>query len=381
MVMENQPLDQSDTAQLPESKPPTRKKSTPLTIDVVWGKLRIQKTVRNGKLKKSYLNLLQTFRDRGRQDFWKAIIKGDTTLETLWEQQKKGELDGVVVVSSVIPLKPSMDKWLVANGDLKPKTKEGYKDHMDLLFKGVSATASIDDLEEIVKNKKLKYSAAKKATTFNRMRAIAMSYYETLYGKYSPQWSKIAAIQVLKVDPKASIKHKGEPRRVVDMMRVCKAMREPYGRYMWTMAVTGMSTSEYFDYGHTVYPDGVHIHGEKNTHRDRRIPIVDADIVAPERSAQITRDWLKKIEPRWQLGDGRKCFQHWCEEAGVEWTRSEIYAGHKPRNQQQFYTWHDTDDFRDGDALLLRNFIAAEIAKGYEPKPIPKPAPSIFSKS
>lgn len=115
-------------------------------------------------------------------------------------------------------------------------------------------------------------------------------------------------------------------------------------------------------------PDGVHIHGQKNEWRDR-ISLLVEPLEQPTSQKQRCKIWLKEVEPTWQLTDGRRSFQFWCEDAGINQTQVDIYAGHKPQGLQQVYAEHDTAPHRVSDAQILREYIKQKVADAKAPKP------------
>ena len=137
------------------------------------------------------------------------------------------------------------------------------------------------------------------------------------------------------------------------------------------MCLMGTGTSEYLKDGFTVGDYWVTIHGKKNANRTRRTLLVYDGLVHPKPDRKPLDEALHAIQEDWLLYDGRRCFAHWCEMAGIPLIRIKAYMGHVAGNISELYRRHEVDNYLVSDAELLRTYIEAN----KKPKEAPKPKP------
>jgi hypothetical protein len=357
-------------------------------IDQYFAGIRVQRMVSNRSLKKSYISMLEGLAARGLTDQIKAIAANRLDINDAWQSYRRNKSDRVVVVEHLIPAETAFQDFL-DRSQLSEGSKRSYRQHFGLLLRNGepipepdAATGkipqngkrrpTIDQIPKLVEDFRVTCLQTENITTFKNARAAALSFAKHTTKKYSPLWFAIAEIPPLEAiddysDPDRVNKHKGEARGVADMFRVCRAMREPYGRYLWDMSISGMRTSEYFMTPFTLLDNGIDVRGKKNKWA-KRVTLLVEPIKKPERTLQIMRDWLREVEPTWHPYDGRRSFCKWCEDSGIAWTRAEMYAGHKNKNTHMIYTRSDTEPYRDADAELFRSYIRRSLEAAKQPK-------------
>jgi integrase len=163
------------------------------------------------------------------------------------------------------------------------------------------------------------------------------------------------------------------PRDVQDVMQ---RLPDGVGDMLWTMALHGLGPKEYLFDGIRVEGDGLHIRGQKHEHRDRVVPLVvkPAPVVIP--SYRRLYELIKKAsDKQMRPYDLRRSYSRWLLGAGVISNRAKMYQGHTTQDQTDTYAFHDARDFLKADALLLQNWLEAEL-QASTPSPVSSKIPT-----
>jgi integrase len=317
--------------------------------------------------------MLSVLYDQGRSDLIAAMKSGKLPMMQVYTAYRQGEIERLPSVDQLIPLVGALSSF-AENYECSDKHRETLWTFHNYAKKHAPADAKVPALPDTLKT--LRVILSDSPTMFNRIRAAALAFVRSHYGKGSKLWLAVAQVETLKVTPKV-IKH---PATVAEMVELTAKMpttiwrhwkQEPcdFAGMAWTMATTGMRTVvEYFD-GEWAKKSGfLEIGTGKKDKALRRVPLIREPVEA-ECDYQAFADAIHEATSGQMTPyDLRRTYANWLEAAEIPRTRRMIYMGHGAVDITGRYEWHEVKAFLAEDAEKVKGWLDAEIAKAQAAK-------------
>jgi len=272
------------------------------------------------------------------------------------------------------PIRKTIEEWLDGY-EVKDNTKRGYRSHLAGFYKKVSATDTVRDIPERLEQFRKLCQRRGIQRSFNHVRTALLAFARSEYKRRSHLYEAIRELEPLPVTQKL----KNEAVEVSRIAEFTKGIPAPYQNIIWGMCYSGMRIGEFYEAEGSRWEatkDRLNVfkdepgHGNKGYTRTVPLPF---PLTKPERSQKSLRRVIaahnaqhsakkSKITPH----TFRKCFVHWCSEAGIPLARRKAYVGHAAQTITDIYEKHDVDKYLGGDADALRKFI--EESRGDRPK-------------
>lgn len=328
------------------------------------GRIQRRSGTDSAKMLSAYNAMLDSFDTAPRKvNLLRGIKDGHLKIGTVYEKFVAGELDNIVSVGQLVPAEKAIETWLDGNKELAKASIGTYRRHLAqvLKMKPGAVVSELPDALQLFRDNAYEHGHRE---MFKCAKQACLSFARS-YGKDNPLAVALKKVEGFK---HSSAKPRGSARSVVDVLRVVKAMRAPYGQQFWTCCMTGLRTAEMFEYGFTVHDNYVHIHGRKTPNADRRVPLMQSELQPPGVDEKAPQRALKEIEKDWQWYDARRSYSHWLEMARVPQSRISAYMGHRPLTQTADYQKHDPTAYFDEDADAFTAYIEKCIADVGKPK-------------
>jgi hypothetical protein len=146
-----------------------------------------------------------------------------------------------------------------------------------------------------------------------------------------------ADLQGLKTFPIARNHRTNEYWSPRDVKNILARLPDDVGSMCWTMATHGIGPKEMMHDGICVEGNGLRIKGQKNSHRDRIVPLVEPPAPVALTSYKNLLVWMTRAsDGRMFPYDLRRCYPRWLQEAMVPYHRVKMYQGHAPQDQTDF---------------------------------------------
>jgi len=314
---------------------------------------------------KTYVKILQTMDEL-------YNVGNLTTLESIRDRVispiellVKVKDQGVHVVQNVdnsATLIPSIWEWLETY-DIKEATRRGYKSHLEGFVNSCKGTDTIRDLP--ARLEKYRKTCQKKGIhrSFNQCRAVLMAFTKSQFKRKSQVYQDVREIDTLNVVRKVM----NDAVSVLDIVKFTSQMKPEYSEMVWSLCYSGMRKGEYLSENDTEWViEGDRLKVLKNNpgHGNKgftRISILPFPIEVPKRGEKQFRREIDRANTLCQLNVTphtlRKCFSHWCSEAGIPWVRKNAYMGHVNNTISDIYEKHDVERFLKEDAEKFRGYV------------------------
>jgi hypothetical protein len=312
--------------------------------------------------------MLTALYQQGRLDLLLAMRTRKVPMMQVYDAYRRGELEALPSVDQLIPLVKALESF-ATNYECGDKHRETLWTLHAKVKAAAASDAKVPALPDVMKG--LKVTLAGTPTMFNRLRAAALAFVRSQYGKGSKLWLAVAQVEPLKVVPKV-IKH---PATVAEMLTMCAKLPTTMRRQnaevkvdmagmCWTLATSGMRTVvEYFDGEWAKKAGFLEIGTGKKDKAVRRVPLIREPVEA-QCDVQALRDAMEKAtDGQMTPYDLRRTYANWLESAGVPRTRRFIYLGHGAVDITGRYEWHEVKAFLAEDAAKVTAWLDAEIAK------------------
>lgn len=274
------------------------------------------------------LNSMLTTLYESRRDIIRALLARRLTVLEVWDRFRVGNLgDLPLSAEMMMPLAESMEAWKdrLKNRKGEPaslKHKEGIQLSINHLTRHGATVGALPDALAACKDELL---PAKKRT-YQLRRVHALGFLRDLKGIGRHHQLYFDVANVADVQVKAS-RQKGMS--IAAFRERIKPLDQRTTAEAWAMAGTGMRPGEYLAHHFTVRPDRVEVRGTKNDSAVR-VTLHVAPVQGPFRQYRAMWQALNAVGLRPHTL--RRCFSHWCEEAGIPLTRIKAYMGHSQRS-------------------------------------------------
>lgn len=309
--------------------------------------------------------MLDALYGQGRLDLLAAMKSRKVPMMQVYSAYRLGDLESLPTVEQLIPLVGAL-KAFAENYDCSDKHRQTLWTLHNYAEKHAASDAKVPALPDVLKALRV----IVKPTMFNRLRAAALAFVRSHYGKRSKLWLGVAQVETLKVTPTV-IKH---PATVAEMLELCERLPTTMNRdnkdipvdmagMAWTLATTGMRTEvEYFDEEWAVKSGFLEIGTGKKDKAIRRVPLI-REPVAPQCAVKVFREAIKAAtDGQMTPYDFRRTYVNWLEAAGIQRTRRKLYLGHGAIDITGQYEWHEVKAFLAEDAEKVKGWLDAEIA-------------------
>ena len=272
---------------------------------------------------------------------------------------------GVHVVQTVdnsATLIPSIWEWLETY-DIKEATRRGYRSHLEGFANSCRATDTIRDLpDRLNKYRKL---CQKKGIhrSFNQCRAAMMAFTKSEFKRRSQVYQEVREVENLSVVRKVM----NDAVSVLDIITLTSQMKSEYSDMVWALCYSGMRVGEYFRQNDTDWvTESASLKVIKNNpgHGNKgftRFSILPFRLDNPQRGEKQFRREITAANIRHRMRvtphTFRKCFSHWCSEAGIPRVRKNAYMGHVNNTISDLYEKHDVERFLNEDAGKLKTYV------------------------
>lgn len=326
------------------------------------GKIRVASGTKDPNTYLAILKAMDGVYNAGNLDTLESLRdKVITPLELLQSVKKSGVHKVININTSVLLIQTILD-WL-EHHNIKETTRRGYKSHLDLFFKTCKATDTIKDLTK-------KFEAYRKvcikkdtARSFNQCRAALLAFAKSEYKKKSSIYIDLSDIEVLPVKKKL----KNDAVGVEDVVTFTSVLEDPFPQIIWDMCYTGLRISEYLETLDTTWEvkvDRIEVTNNNVGHGNKggnRIVMLPYHVDKPTRKHQAIRRAFIRAKKATGISltphSTRKCFDHWCNEAGISDVRIKAYMGHQSMSITQMYRKHEVDSHLASDAKLFKDYV------------------------
>ena len=325
----------------------------------------------------TYLEIRQMMDDLynvGNFDTLKAIQAKTVLPIVVLSQTKNKGIKTSITADLNKPILETIYRWLDTTSEIKDSTKNSYRGQIksfeQVVLKSDTMMVLLERLKKYRKSKQQKYHE-----TFNKTKAVLMSFVKDTYGKTSHLYFEIQNVEHLKrIRPK--IQHGLE---VSDIVSLTNDAPEQIAEMIWSMTYTGMRSYEYLQTNDVSWKaekvkdpisktstDSIYIHkpnpGKGNKGQSRRTlnPFPDETATASVQYRQFNR-YLKALGTT--LGQPinqtifRHTFVHWCLLSGIPRDRVDVYMGHKDLSTLGHYKGYKDHAYMDLDNETLRTYI------------------------
>ncbi len=317
---------------------------------------------------------MDDFYNVGNFDTLKAIQAKTVLPIVVLSQTKNKGIKTSITADLNKPILETIYRWLDTTSEIKDSTKNSYRGQIksfeQVVLKSDTMMVLLERLKKYRKSKQQKYHE-----TFNKTKAVLMSFVKDTYGKTSHLYFEIQNVEHLKrIRPK--IQHGLE---VSDIVSLTNDAPEQIAEMIWSMTYTGMRSYEYLQTNDVLWKaekvkdpisktstDSIYIHkpnpGKGNKGQSRRTlnPFPDETATASVQYRQFNR-YLKALETT--LGQPinqtifRHTFVHWCLLSGIPRDRVDVYMGHKDLSTLGHYKGYKDHAYMDLDNETLRTYI------------------------
>lgn len=292
-----------------------------------------------------------------------------TPLELL-ESVRQNGVNKVITVDNSQLLVPTIKRWL-ENYAVKDSTRRGYRSHLAGFLNICRATDTLKDLTPRMEQYRKVCQKKGIGVSFNHCRTALLSFTRDQFKRKSNLYLDLRDVDTLTVQKKVH----NEAVSVTEVRKFTKKMKTVHSDIVWSMCFTGLRPGEFLeedeDTTWSIEKNHVSVvktntgHGNKGGSRKTIVPF---PVVKPSRGQKSMRLAFKAARDETGMTltphSGRKCFIHWCLEAGIPETRVREYVGHEPDSVTQGYARHDVTKYLDEDAEKLRNYIK----RAYDPQ-------------
>jgi hypothetical protein len=309
--------------------------------------------------------MVSTLYDRGDHGVLIAIEDKKTTLTLVYAAWKNQALNKLPI-GGAVPFDPTAFVWLKSHS-VGEKTKKDYREYFKALCK-VRASFNVEDLPNVLRD--YRQRCEKKGTarmfnaTRNACRAFLHNYFED---KFHPLYLMVCNVKSLT----EQTKNRGQSWTVATIDNMLTKMPPHARAQFWTMCITGAGMTEY-QLGLTVEGNtAIRINGKKmrriDDRRNRRVPLIEQP--SPMLlNVQMLRRYLKEASGgTLKVGDARKCYSRWLQEAGVLYDHRMQYMGHAPQTMSDRYSRAECEKLWREDAALLKAYIQKERSLAQSP--------------
>jgi integrase len=289
-----------------------------------------------------------------RPDVVRALIAKRLTPLEVWAAFRVGNLTSLPLApEAMLLLAPAFERWAEAlrNAEGVPASESHKKSLLLSLGHLAPHARTVSDLPKALVAARAELLPRRKRT-YQLVKAAAQGFLRDLVGKHHLLYLSVADVPGVRVTP--------ERRGGIPIEAFRDAISELAGEHVaqaWAMAGTGMGPDEYFRRKWEIRSgDQVAIRGTKREARRRVVPLV-VPVRGPFTRYAAFRLALATVGL--QPYDLRRCFAHWCEQAGIQRTRIKLYLGHSTAAEDITggYLHHDVAPYLKADAKLLAAYI------------------------
>ncbi len=260
-------------------------------------------------------------------------------------------LDHLPSAATLKPVTPTIPDWIDTHS-IVPTTKRNYKSEIKRFCDVVGADLPVQDIPRALKHYKKHCIKRGTERTFNAARTTILAYLNNNFGKSHTLYQKVSDIPTLSAAPK----RRAPQLPVVEAIALIQELPPLHADIARAMLFTGMHWKE-IEGNWSVKTDRVVIKGTKAKGRQRFVPLIDPDILRPQRASKAFRTQLKKVRPDVSPYSFRRSYAHWMEEAGIPRIRRRMYLGHGDADVTDRYERPDIERFLKDDAEALRTYI------------------------
>jgi hypothetical protein len=298
----------------------------------------------------------------GEGEILNQLNEGKRTFIEVLKRYKKVGVEGVSQMAGDAPAtEAAFEDWLSGHTS-RATTQTSYRSSYRTLRLWLKANSTMQDIPAAMK----RYRAAcvkanRNYRAWDHTLAVCKAWTKGTLGKRSAVYASLQDLKAFHMSPSHRENIYFSPR---DVQNVMQRLSDDVAAMVWTMALHGLGPKEYMVDGTKVDGNGLIVFGEKNSHRQRTVPLIEppaplAPIGYKTLHAYITKASDGALKPY----DLRRSYARWLLAADVPYNRVMTYMGHKPRAQTDQYAWHKVDQFLAVDGEKFRLWIAAELAK------------------
>jgi integrase len=291
----------------------------------------------------------------GDWDILKGVVEGKVTLLQVYTKWKNQDLKNVTVTSTLM-FHPTAFDWLEGYKDINERTRTGYRNDLNQLYK-VKGNFPLDDIGEVMSQYRKKSQKRGIGRSYNKVRMTVRAFLKDYFNQFHPLYQDVVMVKPL---PQVRQRPIGAHTVAEVATMLTKLPRADIGDQFWTMCLTGIGMEEYRN-GLKVEGNGIRVLGKKMAHKDDRrnrlVPHVEDPHPMVIQEKRFRNHINKASKGRIQLYDARRCFARWCLEAGIPFDRVQQYMGHAPVSMTAMYARGMVDQHLVNDAELLRTYI------------------------
>lgn len=350
-----------------------------IPIDVTYkgvGRIRVSSGTTDDQTYLELRQMMDSLYNHGNLGTLEAIrSKSVEPLVVLYQTRTKG-IGTSVTVNLDKPILESIYDWLDSSPSLKESTKKSYRGQIKSFESVVSSTDSMTVLVDRLKTFRKLKQKEKFHETFNKTKAVLMSYVWEEYGRTSQLYFEVSGVESLK----RNRQHDQYGLEVSDVVQLTDGAPETVYEMVWSMCFTGMRPYEYLETNQVTWKadkvkdpisnqvtESTYIHkpnpghGNKGGSRHTLNPF-PTELVKPRIQYRQFNRYIKDLQTK--LGRNisqttfRHTFVHWCQLAGIPDTRIEVYQGYKHKGTLGIYKGYKDHAYMTEDNELLRNYIS-----------------------
>jgi integrase len=344
-----------------------------------FGTIRVSSGTRDEHTYSRLIHMLDDLHNIGNLGTLRSIQNRKLTPLEAYDTLKNKGIGTVLVGDQDKPIVHAIDEWLELH-PVKANTKRGYKSHLQGFYKKVGQARTVRELPAVFESYRKVCLREGIARSFNQVRAVLLAYAKTEFKPTSVIYQETKAVQPLPVTPKIF----NDAVSVAHIVKLTDGLEQPFRDIIWSLCHSGMRSGEYFQRdGHSweethdrlIVRKSLPGHGNKGP--AKREVILPFPLSSPTR-AEVTlkRAIDKRLEalgpnfPNITPHTFRKCFTHWCAEAGIPRARREAYSGRKTQTVSDIYERHEVDSFLKDDGKRFAAYVKKHRPPKVESNPI-----------
>lgn len=334
------------------------------------GKIRVSSGTKDANTYVKILKALDEVFDAGNLATLESVKNRVIKPLELLESVRQNGVNKVITVDNSQLLVPAVKRWLETY-DIKESTRRGYRSHLAGFLKACKATDTLKDLTPRMEQYRKVCQRKGIAVSFNQCRTALLAFTRDQFKRKSNLYLDLRDVDTLPVQKKVH----NEAVSVNEVRKFTKKMKSVHSDLVWSMCFTGLRPGEYLeedeDTTWSIASNHVAVrktntgHGNKGESRKTILPF---PVVKPARGQKSMRVAFKAAREATGMTltphSCRKCFIHWCLEAGIPETRVREYVGHEPDSVTGGYARHDVTKYLDEDAEKFRAYVK----RSYDPQ-------------